>query len=156
MTQEKTQVRRAPTVRSPRAPHTRARPRDRDDATQGEEGKKVEKIRVPLRPRRLRADFVDDKDTDAYRAFHMSAWARASWRSRAMTSTTHGRANDGDTHGAGDKITALGARGGAERKSGVRGHERYRAGAEKTFPFAQEFTTLNNITKHSVVRGRSR
>ena len=30
---------------------------------------------------------------------------------------------------------------------------RYRAGAEKTFPFAQEFTTLNNITKHSVVRG---
>ena len=73
MTQEKTQVRPAPTVRSRLARPTPAR--DLAIATMRHVGRRRKKKRkisrfVPSSTSSAR-DFVDDKDTDAYRAFHM-------------------------------------------------------------------------------------
>ena len=155
MTQEKTQVRRAPTVRSPRARPTPAR--DLAIATMRRKEKKEKKSKkfafrsvLDVSAR----DFVDDKDTDAYRAFHMK---RVGTRELEITR------DDADAR-TGERTMVIRTVPGIKLPRLVRGvvpngkvefvdTRRYRAGAEKTFPFAQEFTTLNNITKHSVVRG---
>jgi len=100
------------------------------------------------------ADFVADKDTDAYRAFHMK---------RVGTRELEILRDDIDVHTR-ERTMVIRTVPGIKLPRIVRGvvpngkvefvdTRKYREGAEKTFPFAQDFTTLNNITKHSIVRG---
>ena len=146
---------RAPTVRSRLARPTPAR--DLAIATMRHREKKEKKAKnfafrsvLDVSAR----DFVDDKDTDAYRAFHMK---RVGTRELEIT-------RDDVDERTGERTMVIRTVPGIKLPRLVRGvvpngrvefvdTRRYRAGAEKRFPFAQEFTTLNNITKHSVVRG---
>ena len=152
MTQEKSQVRRAPTVRSRLARPTPAR--DLAIATMRHREKKAKIFAFRSVLDVSARDFVDDKDTDAYRAFHMK---RVGTRELEIT-------RDDVDERTGERTMVIRTVPGIKLPRLVRGvvpngrvefvdTRRYRAGAEKTFPFAQEFTTLNNITKHSVVRG---
>lgn len=100
------------------------------------------------------AEFIADKDTDAYRSFHMR---------RVGTQELEILTDELDA-GTNERTVVIRTVPGIKLPRVVRGlvpngkvefvdTRRFKNGAEKTPPFAQEFTTVNNITKHSIVRG---
>ena len=116
---------RAPTVRSRLARPTPAR--DLAIATMRHREKKEKKAKnfayrsvLDVSAR----DFVDDKDTDAYRAFHMK---RVGTRELEITRDDVDERTGERTMVIrtvpGIKLPRFGPRGGAEREGGVRGHE---------------------------------
>jgi len=99
-------------------------------------------------------EFIDDKDTDAYRSFHMQ---RVGTRELEIVRDDLERETNERTivirTVPGIKLPRLVARVVPNGKVEFVDTRKYLNGAEKTTPFAQAFTTVNNITKHSVVRG---
>ena len=105
----------------------------------------------------LRCDartFIDDKDTDAYRAFHMK---RVGTRELEIMS-------DILDPESGERTIVIRTVPGIKLPKLLHGFvpngkvefidtRTFADGSEHEVPFAQDFTTVNNITKHSVVRG---
>lgn len=100
------------------------------------------------------SEFIADKDTDAYRSFHMR---RVGTQELEILTDELDEATD-------ERTVVIRTVPGIRLPRIVRGlvpngkvefvdTRRFKNGAEKTPPFAQEFTTVNNITKHSIVRG---
>ena len=118
------------------------------------EKKKCKKFKFTSELRVSAREFIDDKDTDAYRSFHMqrvgtkeleilSDDLELGTRERTIVIRTV----------PGIKLPRLVARVVPNGKVEFVDTRKYLDGAEKKTPFAQAFTTVNNITKHSVVKG---
>lgn len=99
-------------------------------------------------------EFISDKDTDAYRGFHME---------RVGTRELEILRDDLDVE-TNMRTQIMRTVPGIKLPRIVRGlvpngkvefvdTRRYEEGSQKLTPFVQEFTTVNNITKHSIVRG---
>jgi len=99
-------------------------------------------------------EFIADKDTDTYRGFHME---RVGTRELEILSDDLDVATNMRTQimrtVPGIKLPRI-VRGLVPNgKVEFVDTRRYEEGSQKRTPFVQEFTTVNNITKHSIVRG---